>query len=239
MIGKVSLGLLFVCTVGCAVAEDPAMGPQPTSSPPDMTMGSDPTTAPQTTGIDPSGDDGNTAGGEEGSTSTGMDADGTSTGARGESSSEGGEESSSGGSGSQCEPATTCAGADTIGGVAGDEPTPPVTDTGTEPVWLEIEISENDSGVFGNDMNVTVTLQSTGGDWDLRTYLGAPGGATGCGGEPQSSTTTGIDTVSYNWGEGGTANNSEDGTFLAVEIFPKDDLCVPGSSWSLVVTGDS
>lgn len=48
-----------------------------------------------------------------------------------------------------------------------------------------------------------------------------------------------MDTVSYTWGESGTfANNNDDGTFVAVEIFPKEGLCAAGSSWTLTVTGN-
>lgn len=191
-----------------------------------------------TTGINPPDDDG----GEGGGTTTGKSWEETSstTDPGGETSADesGGDESSSGGS-FPCDAPTTCNSSDTIGGVSGDTPSAPVTETGTEPIWVQVQISENDSGAFSNDMKVTVSLQSTGGDWDLRAYLGAPGDTNGCGGDEQRSETAGVDTVSYTWGESGTfANNNDDGTFVAVEIFPKEGLCAAGSSWTLTVTGN-
>ncbi len=186
--------------------------------------------SPMTTGIDPPGDD----------TTTGkMDDDSSSTSGFGSTSEVDtqDDESSSGGA-VLCEFATTCANAEIIGGVSGDTTTPPVTASGSEPTWAQVQVSENDSGVFAVGMAVEVSLQSMGGDWDLKAYLGAPGGSSGCGGMEKVSVTAGVDSVQFTWGESGAlANNTEDGTFVAVEIFPKDDVCLPGSSWSLTVTG--
>ena len=184
---------------------------------------------PQTTGIDPPPGDDSTTGGGEGSSSGSLD---TTTGED-----PGGESSSSGGA-VVCDFATTCDGAETIGGVSGDTSTPPVTATGVEPTWAQVQVSENDSGVFAEGMSATISLESVGGDWDLKAYLGDPGDSSGCTGTQQVSQTAGVDSVRFEWGESGTfANNVEDGTFIAVEIFPKDDVCVPGSSWSLTVSG--
>ena len=159
----------------------------------------------------------------------------------GESSSDetGGDESTSGGETFPCEAPTTCTGSETLGGVSGDSATAPLTETGTEPVWLQVQVSENDSGIFANDLSVTLSLQSSGGDWDIKAFLGGPGDTNGCGGEEQRSETGGVDTVSYSWGESGTlANNVDDSTFVAVEIFPKEGVCAAGSSWTLTVAGN-
>ncbi len=198
---------------------------------------------PMTTGInppDPDDDDAALAllatGGQVDETTTGDSVDTSSSDA--ESGAE--ETSATAGNGETfpCDFPTTCNGAGTLGGVSGDTSAPPVTDTGSEPIWLQVQVSENDSGVFAAGMTVNVSLQSTGGDWDLKAYLGTPGGSSGCGGMQKVSATAGVDSVRFNWGESGAlANNEEDGTFVAVEIFPKNDVCLPGSSWSLTVTG--
>jgi len=191
-----------------------------------------------TTGINPPDDDSDDAGG-----TTGKNGETTTTSGPGETTTTGesGVEDESGSTGGSfaCEAPTTCNSADTIGGVSGDSATPPLTETGTEPIWVQVEVSENDSGVFSNDMQVTVSLQSSGGDWDLKAFLGGPGDANGCGGAEQRSETDGVDTISYTWGESGTfANNVDDSTFVAVEIFPKEGVCAAGSSWTLTVTGN-
>lgn len=202
---------------------------------------------PMTTGInppDPDDDDGGEAG--EGSTTTGGQVDETTTGdSAGSSSSDaesGAEETSAtaGGETFPCDFPTTCNSAGTVGGVSGDTSAPPVTETGSEPIWLQVQVSENDSGVFANNMEVSLQLVSDGADFDIRAYLGDVGDTNGCGGAEQRSETAGVDTVSFTWGESGTfANNDDDGTFIAVEIFPKEDVCTVGASWTLTVTGNT
>lgn len=205
---------------------------------------------PLTTGIDPPDDDGGSDSQGEGSSSTGERDDETTTGEpEGSSSGDAGSDSDSDDSATSttgngntfpCDFPTTCNGSDTLGGVAGDTATPPVTETGSEPIWLQVQVSENDSGVFANDMEVTIQLVSDGADFDLRAYLGGIGDTNGCGGNEQRSETSGVDTVSFTWGETGTfANNDDDGTFVAIEIFPKDDVCTVGASWALTVTGNT
>lgn len=200
---------------------------------------------PMTTGInppDPDDDDGgdgsSTTGGQVDETTTGDSVDTSSSDA--ESGAE--ETSATAGNGETfpCDFPTTCNGAGTLGGVSGDTSAPPVTDTGSEPIWLQVQVSENDSGVFANSMEVSLQLVSDGADFDLRAYLGDVGDTNGCGGTEQRSETAGVDTVSFSWGESGTfANNGDDGTFIAVEIFPKEDVCTVGASWTLTVTGNT
>lgn len=216
----------------------------PTSAPPQQgdDDGGDSTgePGPLTTGINPPDPDPDSTAGGEGTTTGDVD-DSTSTGERGdESSSEGGETSSTtAGVGEPCEAETTCNGSSPQGGVSGDTSVPPLTLMGDEPMWLQVEVSENDSGVFATGMSATLTLTSETGNWDINAYLGAPGDTNGCGGMEQESETDGVDSVSFQWGESGTfANNVDDGTFIAVEIFPRDNLCTPDASWTLVVTGN-
>ncbi len=192
---------------------------------------------PMTTGINPPGDtttpDESTSGGEE------SDVSSSSTSGEPQESS-GGDSSSSDTSSDRfpCDPPTTCDGAGSLGGVSGDTTVPSLTETGTEPIWLQVEVSENDSSVFGAELSVTIELESLGGDWDLRAYLGDPGDVNGCGGTEAASETTGTDSVRFEWGEGAVANNDDDDAFVAVEIFPKADECTVGSSWTLTVTGN-
>lgn len=153
--------------------------------------------------------------------------------------SDGSSDESSGDPVPSCDLAQICQNAELLGGLPGDESGPPLTATGTEPIWFEFQVSEQNSGIAGAPMNVTVRLDSVGGDFDLNAYLGMRGGTTGCSGLQQSSTqSAGIDAVSFEWGETGPfANNEHDGAFIAVWIYPKSNTCMPGESWTLTVTG--
>lgn len=226
--------------IGCASSADPP-GPSITTMPPASADDDvDTSDGPMTTGINPPDD---TTGFNDGTTTQGgEDDESTTTSGDPEESSEGGGSTTSDTSGETfpCEAPTTCNGAGSLGGVSGDTSVPSVSETGTEPIWLQVEISENDSGVFGSEMSVTLDLVSVGGDWDIRAYLGDPGDANGCGGIEAASETTSADSIRFEWGEDGAlANNLDDDAFVAVEIFPKADECTVGSSWNLTVTGNN
>ncbi len=231
---------MCVALIGCASSADPA-GPAITTAPPPATDDdADSTTdGPFTTGINPPSDTTSTSGAATQGEEESDGSTGSSSGAQQESSN--GDASSSSGSNAgtfPCDFPTTCNSSSTLGGVSGDTTVPSIGETGTEPVWLQVEVSENDSSVFGSAMSVTLDLDSTGGDWDLRAYLGDPGDANGCGGLEAASETTGPDSVRFDWGEGALANNTDDDAIVAVEIFPKADECTVGASWSLTVTGN-
>lgn len=227
--------------IGCASSADPPGPSITTMQPPAVDDDVDTSDGPMTTGINPPDDttgfsDDTTTQGEEDDEST------SSTSGDPQESSDGDDSTASDTSGETflCEAPTTCNSAGNRGGVSGDTTVPSVGETGTEPIWLQVEVSENDSGVLGSEMSVTLDLISVGGDWDIRAYLGDPGDANGCGGLEAASETTGADSIRFEWGEDGAlANNADDDAFVAVEIFPKADECTVGSSWSLTVTGNN
>ncbi len=226
--------------MGCAGSADPA-GPSITTvqAPASGDDGDNTSDGPLTTGINPPDDTTTSAG--HGTTGGDDDDDDGSTSSTQEESSEGGASSTTdtGAETFPCDAPTTCNSAAGLGGVAGDTTVPSLNEAGSEPVWLQVEVSENDSGVFAQAMSVTLELDSLGGDWDIRAYLGDPGDSNGCGGTEASSETTGADSVRFDWGESGTfANNVDDDAFVAVEIFPKAGECTVGSSWALTVTGN-
>lgn len=230
--------------MGCASSADPA-GPSITTAPPPSADDDSDSTSdgPLTTGINPPDAATTGAGNASNDDDSDSDSDASSSSTSGEPEESSGADSSSSSDTSAetfpCEAPTTCNGADTLGGVSGDTTVPSLSETGTEPIWLQVEVSENDSGVFGSGMSVTLALDSTGGDWDIRAYLGDPGDANGCGGIEAASETTGADSIRFDWGEDGPlANNVDDDAIVAVEIFPKADECTVGSNWSLTVTGN-
>lgn len=226
--------------IGCASSADPA-GPSITTMPPAAADDDVDTTSdgPVTTGINPPED---TTGFSDATTRGEEDDGSTSSTSGGAQESSDGDSSTSSDTNAEtfpCDAPTTCNSAGNLGGVSGDTPVPSLNETGTEPIWLQIEISENNSSPLGAEMSVTLDLTSVGGDWDMRAYLGDPGDANGCGGIEAASETTSADSIRFEWGEGGPlANNNDDDAFVAVEIFPKADECTVGSSWSLTVTGN-
>lgn len=189
--------------------------------------------------------------GEVGSTGdTKGDVEGSSSGAGASSSSgadssttDAGDSSSSGDSGGepQCPQLATCPTATVIGEVSGDTGSPSLSREGTEPVWLTLQVTEDNDGVTGEAVSFTATLTSPPGyDFDLFVSRGPLGGATGCGGTMQMSTSAGPDDVVHmSWGEGALANGADDRAWIAIEIRPKDGVCDPTASWSLLVEGDT
>jgi len=183
---------------------------------------------------DADADDDGTTGSAESTSDDGMD----------ESTTDGGEESSGGestGDGEMCPQMTTCAGAAGLGSVSGDTGSEDLFFNGSDPTWLEFQVTEDNDDVVGEELRFTVTLTSPACcDFDLYVYRGAEGGATGCDGFLESSISVGaVDSVSMDWGEDLVANGSDDTAWIAVEIVPKNDECQDGENWDLVVEGDT
>lgn len=181
------------------------------------------------------------------STSFGAEADAgeeSTTAPTDESSSDGGS-SSEGGSSSdggteECPHDTTCPLATVIGEVSGDEGSPPILRQGMEPTWVAFQVTEDNDGVTGENLEFTATLTSPPGiDYDLYVYRGDPGASNGCGGSLDQSTSSGPeDVVHMSWGEGGIANGGDERAWVAAEIVPKAGMCDALAQWSLEIVGD-
>lgn len=174
-----------------------------------------------------------------GMTTAPAEDDGT-TGAVGGDTTDGGDSTGDGGPMGNCADPGTCQGAGSIGIISGDQGSPGLQSSSSQPAWRTFFVSENDDAITGTPMSFTVTLNSpAGADFDLIVYRGIEGGATGCGGFMQQSTTTGVDQISMTWGEGAFANGADDGAWVAVEIVAKDDMCAPPQEWTLTVEGNT
>lgn len=236
-VGAVALGI-GACAAG-ADAEGDNFGPAPSTvsaAPGDGTDGS--------SGSDTGEGKEETAEGDASAeSSTGfMPLDGTTGDDVG---STGGDESgSSGGDDGMsmaCENDLTCATAESIGGVAGDENTPQIVRSGDSPTWVTFQVSENNSDFSGEKLSFTATLQSPAtADFDLFVFRGPEGGSSGCGGTMmQSVNPAGTDMVHMEWGEGTLANNGDDSVWVAVEIRAKNGTCDPPAQWTLTIAGDT
>ncbi len=197
------------------------------------------------------GDDETSAVDDEGeSTTFGADADvgelDSSSGPVEGSSDDAAESSSDGGSttdggNEDCPHDTTCPLATVIGEVSGDEDSSPILRQGMEPTWVSFQVTEDNDGVTGENLEFTATLTSPPGiDYDLYVYRGDPGADTGCGGSLDQSTSAGAeDVVHMSWGEGGIANGGDERAWIAAEIVPKAGMCDPLAQWSLEIVGDN
>lgn len=145
-----------------------------------------------------------------------------------------------GGPTGDCPNVDTCQGASGIGLVSGDSGSDTIGAGGSEPTWLEFQVTENDDSLVGAQLSFTVTLLSpAGADFDLYVYRSGAGGASGCNGTMQSSMSAGSqDAVSMTWGEGVVPNGLDDGVWVAVEIREKNDVC-SAQEWVLQVEGNT
>jgi len=142
---------------------------------------------------------------------------------------------------SMCTSAATCATATALGSVSGDTGNDQVQATGYQHAWFSVRVTENDSGIFGVPMNVTVQLTSPAGvNYDVYLYVNTGSDVLDCTTVSTSSTSTStFDSAHLQWGETGTfANNSDDSRTLSIEVRPVSGTCAPGSTYKLVVLGD-
>jgi hypothetical protein len=172
-------------------------------------------------GAAPPGDDSGTGGGDGGGSGT----DGGGPG------------------GIPCTAADTCGGAATsLGSVSGDTSGSPVSSSGQTSEWLVLDVTENDSGIFGVPMNLAVTLTSPAGEnFDLYLYLGNNPTAIECTkvGASSANGAGQIDTASLSWGEMGFfSNGSSDSAHVIVEVrSAPGNNCDAASSWQLTAQG--
>lgn len=230
----------FVAVLGCAGGAEPNVGPltggvgsaSQSSTNPTASQGSD--SDAETSSGSSEGESLEDGSSSEGDPSTTMPPDPTDA----EGSSSGGDD---GPPPVDCPNQTTCATAEVVGMVSGDESSPVINRVGTTSTWLTFQVTEDNDAVTGENLSVTITLTSPPTvDFDLYAYRGAANGPTGCNGAMESSTSSSAtDLVHMSWGEGGLANGGDDRSWIAVEIVPKAPMCDDGSQWSLEIDGDS
>jgi hypothetical protein len=149
-------------------------------------------------------------------------------------------ESSDAGGGMACANVDSCNAATVLGTVSGDETSPLLHASGSEPTWVTFQVTENNDGLTGESVSFKATLTSpVGYDFDLYAFRGSDGGTTGCGGVTDESTAVGeLDLVSMSWGEGGVANGGDESAWVALQIEVKNGICDPTLEWTLEVEGD-
>lgn len=146
------------------------------------------------------------------------------------------------GSGPPCTPTTKAmcsSSAAPISPVSGDTGKDVSTASGSDGEWLRVDVTENDSSIFGHAVSVRFTLTSPPGEnFDLFVYEGptaASGGGFECSTVSGSSTTSGVDTVRVTWSD---TLASDDSKTVSVEVRPASPVCDPSQKWTLKVEGD-
>ncbi len=145
-------------------------------------------------------------------------------------------------SGGLCASSATCPTALDLGTVSGDTGNATVTASGYLAGWYHLRVTENDSGVFGVAMTVTVQLTSPASEqYDVFLYVNTGTDAVECATPSGSPTTAGTtESTKLNWGESGSfSNGSDDSRTVSIEIRPKPGSCVAAQPWQLTATGDT
>ncbi len=220
-----SLGLVAV--VGCAVGTDP-----------DGIAESDLLNAPVTVGdensvvLPPPSHPNEDSGTED----AGTDPDGSTT--------DGGVDSGPPDAGPPpftCTSPNTCLTSTDLGSISGDENADFKTFQGSGSQWFTVRVTENDSSVFGTELEMKAELTSPAGtNFDLFIYRA--GGTSGqeCASLTTSSTSTAsFDTASMSWGEGTISNGSSDDRTVTVEVRHISGTCAAAAKWSLTVRGNT
>jgi hypothetical protein len=138
-----------------------------------------------------------------------------------------------------CDAPNTCVASTNLGSVSGDTGADMQSTQGTTSQWFQVRVSENDSSVFATSLRMKATLVSpAGANFDLYVYV--PGSDTiECSAVSASSTTTGSDQASVEFGESGTfSNGSNDDRTVTVEVRHVSGTCSAGAKWTLSVFGN-
>ena len=177
---------------------------------------------------------GSTSGSSSGSTG-GDDGGSAEAGDDGGSGDDGGANAACGVSPDQCD-----ANATPLPSIAGDQSGPTVGASGYTSEWLRIDVTEQDSNIVGKKLTLTAALTSPPGmNYDLYAYLGGSVGDIQCSNpKAQSTSTTGVDQVSFQWGEGSISNGSDDSATVMLEIRWVSGACTNTQNWSLSAHGD-
>jgi hypothetical protein len=152
----------------------------------------------------------------------------------------GGDGGAGGGGGPTCDftAPETCATAEVLPAVAGDEGNDFVSRNGVGSKWFKVHIQEQDSGVFESDMSYTVTLASPASvNYDLRVYEGPESGDPNCNATP----TNGVgspESVSRGWDDSQGFGGEDNSIWLNIEVlYVSGEACGAADQWTLQVLG--
>lgn len=228
-----SLGVAAL--VGCAVGTDPDdMGVSELQTAPLEAGAGDENSAKLPPSSTPSDDDDEDAGDGD-DTDAGADAGGGADAGKSDAGVDAG-----GGGGTACASPNTCAASTDLGSISGDTGSGSKTAQGSGSQWFKIRLTEDDSSIDGLTLATKAELVSPPGtNFDLYMYLAGGGSGVECSAVTKSSTTTGADSASFEWGEGLFSNGSSDARNVTVEVRWVSGTCSPTAKWTLTVRGNT
>jgi len=146
-----------------------------------------------------------------------------------------------GGTTGSCASPNTCPAATDLGTVSGDTGADTKTFQGSGSQWLKVRVSEDDSSVFGVELQMRAELQSPAGtNFNLFLYRAGSSSGQECSAVTTSSTSTSaFDSASMSWGEGTISNGNDDDRTVTVEVRHVSGTCAPAAKWTLTVRGDT
>jgi hypothetical protein len=226
-----SLGIAAL--VGCAVGTDPDVGVAELQATPLEAGTDDETSVKLPPSTKPTDEDSGVPDDEEADGGTTGDG-GTTTDAGADAGTDAG-----GGGGAACASPNTCAGSTDLGSLSGDTGAGVKTAQGSGSQWFKVRFTEDDSDVFGTTLLARAELTSPPGtNFDLYMYVAGNGSALECSAVTKSSTTTGNESVSSEWGEGTLSNGSSDDRNVTFEVRWVSGTCSPSAKWTLTVRGN-
>lgn len=146
-----------------------------------------------------------------------------------------------GGPTTSCNATNTCAGSTALGSLSGDTGGDTTSAQGTTSQWFSVDVTEDDSSVFANSLEMKAMLVSpASANFDLFVYVPGGGGQRECSTvSKKSEQTSGTDTAGVEFGEGGTfSNGNDDGRTITIEVRHVSGTCSPGDKWTLTLFGN-
>lgn len=143
--------------------------------------------------------------------------------------------------GTSCNATNSCATATDLGSISGDNGNDTKSAQGSTSAWFTVRVTENDSSVFGNSLEMKATLGSPAGtNFDLFVYVAGGGSGKECSAVTSSSQqASGTDQAGAEWGEGGgLSNGSSDDRTVTIEVRHVSGTCSPGAKWTLNLYGN-
>jgi hypothetical protein len=139
-----------------------------------------------------------------------------------------------------CASPNACTGATDLGSISGDSNADVQTAQGSGSQWFQVRVTENDNTLGARALHMKAELTSpAGSNFDVFLYL--PGSGTGleCSSVENSSTTSGVENASIEWGESFIPNGALDDRSVTVEVRWVSGTCAPSAKWTLKVFGNT
>jgi hypothetical protein len=108
-------------------------------------------------------------------------------------------------------------------------------------MFIRIRITEDNSSVFGEKLELAVALAvPSGDDLDVYGYVNTSSDSSPCGMQPAGKSDSGgtgaNESFKLSWGDSSVASGSDDSRDVVIEVNHKSGTC--SAPWTLTLTGD-